>query len=124
MAFGKENGHLNVISQAEDLFPYKWADCNLQTQRKVKDPPQCAEVPMQHIGKAIDLLYTWMGTKNMFQSMESKIDLSVLQGSYLGSSEGHNVDRPSVVKTESGTTVRITSCGQKNRKYTGRFAVA
>jgi len=54
-----------------------------------------------------------LGTKHLFNSVESKLDVDVLKGSYLGSSEGYNEDDPREIVTPQGQKVTVTSCAQK-----------
>jgi len=116
--YGKVNGRDTFTSAASDLFvDHKYADAVSEMSRQTDQVPVTTKEALKHLPQALGYLYHQLGTTDKIGKYESKIDLTVLNSAYLGSSNGLQNFTDYSVETASGTQLKISASAKKAEMF-------
>jgi acyl-CoA-binding protein len=116
--YGKVNGRSQVTSAAENLFVnHKYAKAVAQMSRQTDRVPPSTKEALALLPQALSYLYHHIGTTDKLNKYESKIDLTLLNSAYLGSSNGLQNSQDSQFLTATGTKVQVSASGKKAEMF-------
>jgi len=116
--YGLVNGRPMYTSAADNLFiNHKYADAVGEMSRQTDQVTTAAKEALKHLPQALGYLYHHLGTSDKFCKYESKIDMTVLYGAYLGSSNGLQNFPETFFKMESGDKVKVSASGKKAEMF-------
>jgi len=116
--YGKINGRPMFIAAADGLFDgHKYADAVGEMVRETHVTSTATKEAFKNLPQALDLLYLHLGSKDKIGKYESTIELSDLNSSYLGSSEGLQRGYDERITLESGTSLRISPSSKKAEMF-------
>jgi len=112
MAYGTINGRTKAIAANAGLFPAKWRNAVLESQRDVRQPVEDFPVAWKHVQTALDVFYYKMGVDRKKGTMVFPLSLDGLTSVYLGSSAGLQ-DGPDTKLQYEGIEVKVSPSGSK-----------
>jgi hypothetical protein len=116
--YGTVNGRPQTTSAADNLYVnHKYAKAVGQLSRQTDQVPPSTKEALDLLPQALSYLYHHLGTTDKIGKYDSKIDLSLLNSAYLGSSNGLQNHQDSHFETEVGTRVNVSASGKKAEMF-------